>query len=115
MATPRAWAIGLRQDKPARKISKESAVSAKKVEPKPISRVAASAPARTTTAAARMKADKLSHPDRIIDPSTGYTKLELARYYGLVAPLLLEHLKGRPVSFLRAPNVIQAPLFFRNT
>ncbi|HTK02015.1 MAG TPA: non-homologous end-joining DNA ligase, partial [Bordetella sp.] len=59
------------------------------------------------------KLGRLSHPDRVIDPSTGLTKLDLARYYGLVAPLLLEHLKDRPVSLVRAPGGIQKPLFFQ--
>lgn len=104
---------GLRQDKPACRISRESAVSAGEMTSQPFARTAASASVRTTTKAGRMKAEKLSHPDRVIDPSTGYTKLDLARYYGLVASLLLEHLKGRPVSFLRAPGGIQAPHFFQ--
>jgi bifunctional non-homologous end joining protein LigD len=56
---------------------------------------------------------RLTNPERVIDPSTGLTKLDLARYYGLVAPLLLEHLKGRPVSLVRAPGGIQEPLFFQ--
>ncbi len=56
---------------------------------------------------------KLSNPDRVIDPSTGLTKLDLARYYGLVAPLLLEHLAGRPTAFLRAPAGIHKQVFFQ--
>jgi bifunctional non-homologous end joining protein LigD len=59
------------------------------------------------------KLGKLSNPDRVIDPSTGLTKLDLARYYGLVATLLVPHLKGRPVSFVRAPAGIQGELFFQ--
>ncbi|MGW9063370.1 DNA ligase D [Achromobacter animicus] len=61
----------------------------------------------------RAKGGKLTNPDRVIDPSTKLTKLDLARYYGLIAPLMLEHLKGRPVSFLRAPAGIQGEFFFQ--
>ncbi|ARP90706.1 DNA ligase D [Bordetella genomosp. 9] len=68
---------------------------------------------RGAPAAGRTRLGKLSNPDRVIDPSTGLTKLDLARYYGLVAPLLLPHLKGRPVSFVRAPSGIQGELFFQ--
>lgn len=64
--------------------------------------------AKTATAAG-----KLTHPERVIDPSTGLTKLDLARYYGLVAPMLLRHLKDRPVSFLRAPAGIEGEFFFQ--
>ncbi|SCX57258.1 DNA ligase D [Nitrosospira sp. Nsp1] len=56
---------------------------------------------------------KVSHPERVIDPSTGFTKIELVRYYLLVAPLMLEHLKGRPVSLVRAPEGIAGQLFFQ--
>lgn len=59
----------------------------------------------------RTKSGKLSNPDRVIDPSTGPTKLDLARYYGLVASLVVTHLKARPVSFVRAPGGIQGQLF----
>jgi len=56
---------------------------------------------------------RLTHPDRVIDKSTGITKLDLARFYGLVAPLLLKHLDKRPVSLVRAPQGIDHPLFFQ--
>ena len=53
------------------------------------------------------------HAERIIDASTGTTKQELVRYYGLVGALMMEHLKGRPVSLLRAPEGIDGALFFQ--
>ena len=48
-----------------------------------------------------------------VDPSTGITKVEVVRFYGLVAPLMMPHLKGRPVSFVRAPQGINGQLFFQ--
>jgi len=93
---------GLRGDKPAKAIEREAAVPARNVE-EPM-QDAADKPRRPA---------RLTHPDRVIDPSTGLTKLDLARYYGLVAPLLLEHLRGRPVSFVRAPAGIDGELFFQ--
>jgi bifunctional non-homologous end joining protein LigD len=92
---------GLRTDKPAREITRERAAAVTR------------APAAKAQAKPAGKIGKLTHPERVIDPSTGLTKLDLARYYGLVAPLLLEHLKSRPVSFLRAPGGIQGELFFQ--
>lgn len=107
---------GLRKDKPARAIIKETPVSATAVK----SDRAAGKPARATAAkttpakrSGKAAAGKLSHPERVIDPSTGLTKLDLARYYALVAPLLLAHLKARPVSFLRAPDGIEGERFFQ--
>ncbi|OZI59473.1 DNA ligase D [Bordetella genomosp. 11] len=99
---------GLRTDKPARAITREKAVPAKAVKAAGTAKTA-----KTTKAAKTAKSGRLSNPDRVIDPSTGLTKLDLARYYGLVAPLLLPHLKGRPVSLVRAPGGIQEPLFFQ--
>ncbi|CAB3832049.1 Multifunctional non-homologous end joining protein LigD [Achromobacter mucicolens] len=103
---------GLRQDKPVRAISREKAVPVKDIEGDAgATRLASKAvPA---TKASRAKGGKLTNPDRVIDPSTKLTKLDLARYYALVAPLMLEHLKGRPVSFLRAPAGIQGEFFFQ--
>ena len=57
---------------------------------------------------------RVTNPERVIDPSTGFTKIDLVRYYGLVGPLMMEHLKGRPVSLVRAPDGIRANYFFRN-
>ncbi len=76
-------------------------------------KVLAPPPSTAPRPSARTKPGKLSNPDRVIDPSTGLTKLDLARYYGLVAPLLVQHLKARPVSFVRAPSGIQGQLFFQ--
>ncbi|GGI52916.1 DNA ligase D [Oxalicibacterium solurbis] len=56
---------------------------------------------------------KVTHPDRVIDPSTGITKIDLIRYYALVAPLMMPHLKGRPTSLVRAPDGIKSQLFFQ--
>ena len=103
---------GLRQDKPVKAISREKAVPVEEVE----GEAGAAKPARKAAPAAkagRGKGGKLTNPDRVIDPSTKLTKLDLARYYGLIAPLMLEHLKGRPVSFLRAPAGIQGEFFFQ--
>ena len=39
--------------------------------------------------------------------------MDLIRYYGLVAPLMLEHLRERPVSLVRAPDGVTGQLFFQ--
>jgi bifunctional non-homologous end joining protein LigD len=56
---------------------------------------------------------RVSNPERVIDPGTGITKIELVRYYTLVSGLLLPHLKGRPVSLVRAPGGVGGELFFQ--
>jgi bifunctional non-homologous end joining protein LigD len=56
---------------------------------------------------------KISNPDRVVDPSSGITKVELVRYYESVAEWILPHLEGRPVSLVRAPDGITGELFFQ--
>jgi bifunctional non-homologous end joining protein LigD len=56
---------------------------------------------------------KVSHGDRLIDPQSGVTKLELVEFYQRIAPLLLQHLHDRPVSLVRAPAGIDGPHFFQ--
>ncbi|MYM67817.1 DNA ligase D [Pseudoduganella sp. FT55W] len=55
----------------------------------------------------------ITNPDRVIDKQSGATKIDLVRYYGLVAELMQPHLKGRPVSLVRAPEGVGGELFFQ--
>lgn len=56
---------------------------------------------------------KITHPDRVIDPESKATKLDLVRYYERVAPHMLPHLVGRPIALVRAPTGIGGELFFQ--
>ncbi len=60
-----------------------------------------------------MSGVKVSNADRIIDASTGVTKLDLVRYYESVADWILPHLKDRPVSLVRGPTGVGGELFFQ--
>ena len=56
---------------------------------------------------------RVTHPDRVIDESTGIQKIELVRYYALVGALMMPHLQNRPVALVRAPGGVGGPLFFQ--
>ena len=56
---------------------------------------------------------KVSHPERVVDPASGTTKLALIAYYARIAPLIMPHLKARPVSLVRAPDGVGGALFFQ--
>ena len=55
----------------------------------------------------------VSHPDKVLFPDDGITKGELAEYYSAIGPLMLPHLRGRPVTMERFPNGIGAGGFLQ--
>lgn len=55
----------------------------------------------------------ITHPDKILFPEDGITKGELAAYYESIAPLMLPHIIGRPVTMERYPAGIGAKGFWQ--
>jgi len=100
--------LGWREDRPMRRV---------KLMPKsPARRKSASRP-RTTTKARSVNLGPvpaaITNADRVIYPETGATKGDVAAYYVAVADRLLPHLKGRPISFVRAPEGLSGETFFQ--
>jgi bifunctional non-homologous end joining protein LigD len=56
---------------------------------------------------------KVTHPDKVVDPETGVTKQALIDYYLAVAPLMLPHVAGRPLSLVRCPNGAGQKCFYQ--
>jgi len=107
---------GLRDDKPAKAITREKAVPATKVVATAAAKkapVAKAATKKATATSATVEGVRISHPERVVDESTGATKLDVVDYYLEVARLILPHLVGRPVSLVRAPAGIGGQLFFQ--
>jgi bifunctional non-homologous end joining protein LigD len=86
---------GLREDKPAADVVRERPVALP------------AKPGDTTVAGVR-----LTHPDRVLWPDVGVSKIELARFYEAIAAWMLPHLAGRPLSLLRAPDGLGGEQFF---
>jgi bifunctional non-homologous end joining protein LigD len=96
---------GLRDDKPAKAITRETPAYVEEV-----------VNTRTEPAAPEGKLPatlKITNAERVIDKASCTTKLDLVRYYALVGSLMLEHLKGRPLTLVRAPAGIDGELFFQ--
>lgn len=55
---------------------------------------------------------KLSSPDKVMYPDTGFTKGEVAAYYEAVADVLLPQLRDRPVTRIRYPEGVGEGRFF---
>lgn len=45
----------------------------------------------------------ITHPEKVLFPEDGITKGDLAAYYEAVAPVMLPHLRGRPLTMERYP------------
>jgi bifunctional non-homologous end joining protein LigD len=55
---------------------------------------------------------RISHPDRIIYPDLGISKIDLARYYERIGTWILPHVAGRPLTLLHCPAGLTAPCHF---
>ncbi len=102
---------GLRADKPAKEVETEKPAKASRT------RVAKPAPSSVHMASggATVMGVTLSHPDKALwpDEDPPVTKLDLALYYESVGGWMIEHLRGRPCSLVRAPDGIGGQTFFQ--
>jgi bifunctional non-homologous end joining protein LigD len=87
---------GLREDKPAPEIVRE------------LEGDASPSPARPM-----LSGVAISHPDRIVFPDPGLTKLDLASYYEAVAGLMVPYLAQRALTVIRCPGEIGSQCFFQ--
>ncbi|MDQ3201417.1 MAG: DNA ligase D [Pseudomonadota bacterium] len=101
----------------AKKSAAEKAPAAKKSSPDKPAAAPVKKSAKADTAPSQLGLGggkvRITHPDRVIDASSGTTKLQLAEYYASVAEWILPELKDRPVALVRAPDGIAGELFFQ--
>jgi bifunctional non-homologous end joining protein LigD len=55
---------------------------------------------------------KLTNLDKVFYPATGFTKGQVVDYYARIAPVLVPHLKNKPLTLKRYPNGVDQPPFF---
>lgn len=60
-----------------------------------------------------MANDLITHPEKILFPIEGITKGELADYYEQIAPIMLPHIRNRPITMERFHRGIGQPGFFQ--
>lgn len=115
---------GLREDKPASAIGRDKAtpvqVAVKEAEVEITKTVPAvrhrhpSAPLKPSKAGrVDVGGVSVSHPDRVVFPELGLTKLDLVQYYEAVADRILPHIAGRPLSLVRVPDNVDGQQFFQ--
>ncbi|MFO1056542.1 MAG: DNA ligase D [Dongiaceae bacterium] len=56
---------------------------------------------------------KLTNPGRLLWPEQGITKQGLAEFYAEIAPWILPHVAGRPLSLVRCPEGVGKDCFFQ--
>jgi bifunctional non-homologous end joining protein LigD len=54
----------------------------------------------------------LSNLDKVLYPQAGFTKGQVIDYYGRIAPVILPHLKYRPLTLKRYPNGVDSMFFY---
>jgi len=54
----------------------------------------------------------LSNLDKVLYPRAGFTKGQVIDYYTRIAPAVLPHLRGRPLTLKRYPNGVEAGYFY---
>ena len=101
---------GLREDKPANEVRAEMPASPETTDlPKPSPRGK-----YISSGSDGVMGVVISKPEKPLWPAPdNYTKLDLARYLEKVGPWMIEHLKGRPCSIIRAPDGINGQRFFQ--
>lgn len=99
---------GLRSDKPAQDITEETPKAASEVEAPSLKKHGVKKSSKPSSGKIR-----ITHPERVIDASSGSTKMQLAEYYVSVADWILPLLHNRPIALVRAPEGITGELFFQ--
>jgi bifunctional non-homologous end joining protein LigD len=55
---------------------------------------------------------RLSNREKVLYPRAGFTKGQMIDYYAALAPVLLPHLVGRPLTLKRYPDGVEGPYFY---
>src|SRR3954471_23573290 len=55
---------------------------------------------------------RLTNLSKVLYPEAGFTKAAVLDYYARIAPTLLEHIRGRPMTLKRYPDGVAGPHFY---
>src|SRR2546422_9772388 len=66
----------------------------------------------SSTVEIQVKHLKLTNLEKVLYPAAGFTKGQVIDYYARIAPVLVPHLAGRPLTLKRYPNGVDQQFFF---
>ena len=108
---------GLREDKPAREVVRETPALARAAQRQAVRKSPPAASrgrsGKTATRDATVANIHLTHPDRVYWADAGVTKQDLAEYYVSVWDVMAPHVVDRPLSVVRAPEGVGGETFFQ--
>ncbi len=104
---------GLRDDKPAEQVVREDRPASLGGGEGDDALVIGAPRAGKVSATVAHRELTLSNLDKVLYPQAGFTKAEVIDYYASIAPVLLAHLDGRPLTVKRWPDGVQAKSFFQ--
>jgi bifunctional non-homologous end joining protein LigD len=105
---------GLRDDKPATDVVRESATVGERSSQQTHTRGSSGVKQADSTMGLQRKSTlSITHPGKVLDEESGMTKQDLAEYYLAVAEQILSHISDRPISVLRCPDGIGKQSFFQ--
>ncbi len=110
MRHPR-W-LGMREDKSPSECVREDGESERDEAEVPTGREGAPTAARARTPG-RVGGPKLANPDKVLFPHDGITKRAIWDYYTAIAPVMLPHLSGRPLTLQRYPDGIEGEEWYQ--
>jgi bifunctional non-homologous end joining protein LigD len=111
---------GLRQDKPPSSVVREyeadapEAVSGPDLDARPLRTAPSSMPRRAArrSDAVEVAGVRITHPDRVMYPEAGITKVDVARAYVEIADWIVPHVEDRPLTLVRCPEGISSGCFY---
>jgi bifunctional non-homologous end joining protein LigD len=104
MRTPRF--LGLREDKDPMDCPKEADAAIDPGERDP--------DAAPPPSVVRRDGPRLTNPDKVLFPRDGITKRQIWDYYTAIAPVMLPHLAGRPLTLQRYPDGIDGEEWYQH-
>jgi bifunctional non-homologous end joining protein LigD len=111
---------GLREDKSATEVVREWPVAPDEIRAQPLAGTAGVKAllesGHRVRGGVEVQVDgrtlKLTNLNKVLYPSSGFTKTDLIGYYAQIAPVLIAHLRDRPLTLKRYPNGIEGKYFY---